>query len=760
MLPLRNSSPEPKSEFKQHRPNMTPQLTSLSISPAFVSKHEALSKAEVEDGEIEDAKMTDAGSVRGVDDAKSATPRHMPTLTGTDTTSAAMDTSADGDRLQPPTLDQRGQRESSRSRQGPRAPDIPKRPDVERPPAINPRQQARLPRHTAADNRLPPRPDLMDNRRDRPDFNPRTRHGAPEHIRFDGPEVDNRGHGRMPDRDRDFPMRSPLDEPMRGPPYREGGRLPRDADWPGDRSGRPRHDSFHGRDGPPRGDLMADFPERQPDGPRRGEPPLRAEKDDRRPYPPRGPSPPRVDLPNRPERFPDDRRTASFNQTGLIPGEIPRGPRAGGHDPMGPDMTHGRLRQPDQPPDIPSGPRQRNRGRNVSMQQPAPSQSNGKAPTPERQIPSGPSRAGGRGGPEQPPATPAASGERLDTTGIHPDRLNNIVDSTPQAPSPVMTPQSGPRGGQGQQQGPRGPGGERGRGDKRFAGINNMLQQTNGPAERGNVTPPVRGRGATRQSTASNTGSPRPPTGPAAEDEGQPRNRPDGRGDLIDDASTPDNRRSGRGSDRDKNRDQNRDRGRRGGGGAGGAEDDTSSAGRREERRDRGRDPDRERTRRSDVGAGGSSREEKDRERAERRNPGSREEMRRRDRHNRDDGPPEMGGAAPPASGNANENNGRPGPSSSMGAPPPPPPPPPPPLPNDENSRRWGQGGNRPENRDRERERRDRGRERDGHHRESGGGSTHRKRGRPNNPEDNTGGDANARGQRMGGENKRIRRGQ
>ncbi|KAJ5177028.1 uncharacterized protein N7482_002905 [Penicillium canariense] len=743
-----------------------PEFTPVPQDLAGGSKQEGPSKSEVEDGEIEDAKMTDAASVKGTEDTKPAiSAQNEPTSTVTEATgSTALDNSADGtasERLYPHAPEHRGPREPSRSRPGSRAtesgrqPDIPKRPETDRPPAINPRQQALLPRHSA-DNRLPPRPDLMDDRRDRhPDFNPRTRHGGPEHARFDGPAADGRGHGRMGDRD--FAIR-PLDDPMRGPPYREG-RIPREPDWPGDRSGRLRHDSFHGRERPARGELLPDFPERPADGPRRGDPSLRPEKDDRRPYPPRGPTPPRADLPNRPERFPEDRRSASFSQPSLGQGDFPRGPRSG-NDAMGPDMNHGRLRQPDQPPDIPSGPRRGNRGRNVSAQQPAPSPSNGKAPTPDRQIPTGPGRQGGRGGPEQSPATPAPSGERLDISGIHPDRLNLFQGEPQQASGTAMTPPSGPRGAPGQQQGPRGPsGGERGRGDKRFAGINNMLQQTNGPAERVPATPPVRGRGANRQSTASNTGSPHPPTGPAAaEEEGQSRNRPDVRGDLMDDAAAPDNRRSGRGNDRDKNRDRNRDRERRGGGSA---EDDAGSTGpRREERRDRPRDPDRERNRRSDIGAGGASREEKDKDR-ERRNPSSREEMRRRDRRDREEGLPDLGGPAPP-NNTVNENEGRVRPSSSMGAPPPPPPPPPPPLPADEsNPRRWGASGDRgngTDNRDRERDRRsERGRDRDGHHRDSGG-SAHRKRGRPN-PEDNAGGDASARGPRMSGDNKRPRRG-
>lgn len=691
--------------------------------------------------------MTDATAVKA-DESQPITKPSMDI--------AAMDTSPD-------TLDRPADREQgtrARSRTG-RQPDIPKRPE----PAMNPRDVARLPRHT--EGRLPPRPDLMDDRRGRhPEFNTRNRQGAgaDQTRSFDGPgATDPRGHGR----DREFGMRPPVDDPMRGPPYRDG-RPPRDAEWGSDRS-RPRPDSFHGRDAPARGEIPPDIPDRPADGPRRGDQ-MRPEKEDRRPYPQRPLSPPRSDLPNRPERFPNDRRPGNFNPA-TRHDEFPRGPRgdrSGGE----PDLQHGRLRGPEPVLDVPSGPRASGKGRNARnapSHAPPPSSSNGKLPTPERQIPTGPSRASGRGPPDQqPPAAPSQSSEPAESTGIHPDRLRQFEADSQQSPATTMTPPSGPRASN--QQGGRGPGGDRSRGDKRFAGINNMLQQTNGAVERGVTTPPVRGRGnGNRQSSAtmpSPQAAPRPPQGPAGADEsGSTRSRPESRTELIGDAATPENRRSGRNPDRDRNRD--RDRERRG-------DDASTGNSRREERRERGRDSDRERSRRSDVGGsgGGSGREDKDRDRERhaeqprdtlRRVPSSREEMRRRDRRDRgDDGPPDTSGAAPSSSsGNANEAEGRLRPPSSMGAPPPPPPPPPPPLPADDNSpRRWGPGGggdrgNRSEHRDRERERRgDRGRERD-HHRESGGGQ--RKRGRPN-PEDN-GGEGGGRGARMGGDNKRPRRG-
>ncbi|KAJ5586399.1 hypothetical protein N7450_006186 [Penicillium hetheringtonii] len=679
------------------------------------------SKGEVEDGEIDDTKMADAASAKG-DEVQ---PPTEPVTASKD--SNAMDTSAD-------VTDQPAEREQeprARSRAG-RQPDIPKRPE----PAMNPRDVARLPRHT--ENRLPSRPDLMDDRRSRhSDFNSRSRQGAgPDHARsFEGPGPgsDSRGHGR----DRDFGMRPPLDDPMRGPPYREG-RPPRDAEWGSDRS-RSRPDSFHGRDAPARGEVMPDFPDRPADGPRRSDA-VRSEKDDRRAYPSRPLSPPRSDLPTRPERFPNDRRSGNFNPATRHE-DFPRGPRGATERSGGePDMQHGRLRGPEPILDVPSGPRAGGKGRNARnapTHAPAPSVSNGRIPTPDRQIPTGPSRQSGRGAQDQPPATPSQASEPVESAGIHPDRLKQLEGDTQQAPPTTMTPPSGPRASG--QQGGRGPGGDRSRSDKRFAGINNMLQQTNGGGvDRGVASPPVRGRGANRQSNSSNMASPqapiRAPQGPA-------------------------------GADESGNRD--RDRERRG-------DDASGGNSRREDRRDRGRDSDRERSRRSDIGGsgggsggggsggggGGTSRDDKDRDRESlRRAPSSREEMRRRDRRDRgDDGPSDTSGPAAAGSGSANEPEGRPHQTSSIGAPPPPPPPPPP-LPTDDNSpRRWGSGGdrgNRSEHRDRERERRgERGRDRD-HHRESGGG--HRKRGRPN-PEDNNG-EGGGRGARMGGDNKRPRRG-
>lgn len=706
---------------------------------------------EVEDGEIEDAKMTESHQAKDTD----ATSPSRAESTSEGNNPTAIDSSADtGDRpvsdrgLEPPTRPRPG----SRTRDSGRLNDSSKRQE-DRP---NPRAQANRPRLSEG-NRLPPRPDLLNND-DRPrdrvsDFNPRTRHSNLDHARsFEGPlGGDSRGRGRM--NDREFPMRPLPDDPMRGPAYHEN-RPPRDQDWPQERAGRNRpSEPFHGRDGPVRGEAM------------------RSEKEDRRNYP-RPLSPPRSDLPNRPERFPNDRRSLGLPQPPR-PDEFPRGPRNPGGDSRDSvataDMEHGRLRPPETPSDIPSGPRNRNNnrgGRNLPSAPVAPGSSNAtKLPSPERQMPTGPGRKAGRGGPDSSPAPQTPAG--AEPPGIHPDRLKHIItDSPSQKPPPnAMTPPSGPRGGPGNQQTPRGSRGDRNRGggDKRFSGLNDMLLQNKPNESPTTATPPARGRGSNKPPPNAPEASPqssnRPPTGPSAsQDDPQSRNRSNARGgDLIDDAGPNENRRGGRNNDRDRDRERKGDESANVGG-----------SNRREDRRDR------DRNRRSDVGGGGGGegsgpREEKGRDRDrhgesrenQRRNPGSREEMRRRDRRERDDGAPESG--APNSSANTNENESRNRPSSSMGAPPPPPPPPnPPPLPNEENGRRWNSGGdrnNRSENRDRERERRgDRGRDRD-HQRDGNNRSGHRKRGPPNQ-EDNAGGEGGSRGHRMGGDNKRPRRGQ
>ncbi|CAG8012147.1 unnamed protein product [Penicillium salamii] len=749
-------------------------------NPRGIAKQTQSGKTEVEDGEIEDARMGDVGGGKEDETKSSETPSQV----GTTAPSAA------GLSQDAPSGDRPRSRPNSRAPAPGHQSDIPKRPDLRQqvhPPVRPP------PRH--GDGRLPPRPEGLDDRRDRhSDFGPRGRHGGgpPDHGRsFDAPMNDVRGrlHERLADRERDFPMRPPADDLMRGPP--RDARGGRENGWPMDRPGRMRgsgpgpgpgpgpNDSFHGRDGPVRGELMPDHADRPVDRPvdipRRGDPP-RPEKDDRRPYAQRPVSPSRpTDLPNRPERFPppDDRRPPVLTGSSRID-NLPRGPRSDRQaDPRdaapGPDMNHGRLRQPEPPSEIPAGPRRRN-GRNTSGQQAPPNTSSANATVPlsDRQAPTGPGRQNARVPPEQPATPQSQPSGSTSTPGIHPDRLRNLVDDAP-AGAPV-----GPRGGSSPQQAPRGPvgssgppmtpgasppagpsgagfGGERGRGDKRFAGLNNMLQQSNGGGERSGNSPSVRGRGANRQSNTMEPPSAptpnRPPMGPAGPQEDQPRSRPSGGrvADLIDDVVVPESNRSGHAGDRNREMGPARENEpeRRDGSGGG------------RNRRD-GRRGERERNRRSDVGANRDDKERAGEPRESlRRVQSSREELRRRDRRDRPDGPPEVSG--PPSSNkNAPESEGRLRPPSSQGAPPPPPPPPPPPMPagNDRRFNAGGDRGPRSDNRDRERERRGDRRDRD-HPREGGGSSSHRKRNRPG-PDDNPDG---GRGMRMGNDNKRPRRG-
>ncbi|CAG8123717.1 unnamed protein product [Penicillium olsonii] len=775
---LNASAPEfnPTKQVPISRAHIT--LTNCStISSRGAAKQTQSGKTEVEDGEIEDAKMGDAGE--GKDDQGKPSETSQ---TGTTTPAAAGlgPDATSGDR--------------SRSRPNSRAPasghqaDTSKRPDIRQqvhPPARPP------PRH--GDGRLPPRPEGLDDRRDRhSDFGPRGRHGGgPDHGRsFEGPVNDVRGrlNERLGERDRDFPMRPPADDLMRGPPRDSRGG--RENGWPMDRPGRMRgpgpgpgpgpNDTFHGRDGPVRGDgpargeLMPDHADRSVDLPRRGDIP-RPEKDDRRPYPQRPLSPARAtDLPNRPERFPppDDRRPPVMTGSSRID-NLPRGPRSDRQgDPRdaapGPDMNHGRLRQPEPSSDIPAGPRRRN-GRNTSGQAPPASSANATVPLPDRQTPTGPGRQNARAPPEQPGTPQQQPSGSASTPGIHPDRLRNLVDDVPSGapagPRSGSSPQQVPRGSAGSSGPPMTPGasppagpagagygGERGRGDKRFAGLNNVLSQSNGGSERSGNSPSVRGRGANRQSSAMEpplTQPPtRPPMGPAGSQEDQPRSRPSGGrvADLIDDVVAPESNRSGRSGDRSREMDPTRE--------SEPERRDGSNSGRN--RRD-GRRGDRERNRRSDVGGNRDDKERSGEPRESlRRVQSSREELRRRDRRDRPDGPPEMSGP-PSSSTNAPESEGRLRPPSSQGAPPPPPPPPPPPMPagNDRRFNAGGDRGPRSDNRDRERERRGDRRDRD-HNREGGGGSSgHRKRTRPGPDDNNDGG----RGMRMGNDSKRPRRG-
>lgn len=796
-------------------------------------------KAEVEDGEIEDAKMADVPladrTAQKPSDTK-ATPsqRDSPAAQIAETQASANreQTSSEKDvtsargahpeadlpaRPQAPASPAASQATSRISDSG-RPANVPKRPEPERAPssAQNTRAQAQGPHRFNREDKLPPRPDLLEDRRDRHQDYPRGGRFGGDHDYprpFDPAMGDVRPYPRI---DREYP-RQPMDEPFRSFPHRDG-RPPRDADWP-DRPGRLRPDVREGpanvRSVPPTHPDRAGMIDDHSEGFRRGES-GRQDRDDRRNLQPRALSPPRMEPLGRPERFPaDDRRAANFAQSHARNEDMPTGPRserygrpsmdgADSRDTVtGIDMNHGRLRQPEPPTDVPSGPRGRNNagrgGRNAAGLQHSqgPPASGAMAPT-ERQPPIGPGRQGLRNAPDQSTTTgpPSPGPEKLDTSGIHPDRLK-VLQQQPQdnsygggqrshhASSPAsIVPPSGPRSGLGPPSGPaampRGPpsgpgfGGERGRGDKRFAGINNMLQQSGGTPDRG-PGPTIRGRGANRQSGAMNAPSPqaaRPPTpgaqedggrggsasqgrpdllagrssgAPYGEEDGPSRSRPGGsRGEPAEESSA-ESRRSQRFSSgthpHDRERERDRDRERRGG-----EEEGSRSSSRREEHRDRNRDYERERSRRSDAGgAPGGPREERYESReASRRGPGAREDnRRRRDR--------EEGSDIAPSN---QEHEGRLRPPSSLGGQGPPPPPPPP-LAGAEDDRRWG-GGRELRDRDRERNR-DRPRERD-YHREGAPSGPHRKRNRPG--DEGGHGDGGGRGgMRMGNESKRPRRG-
>lgn len=296
--------------------------------------------------------------------------------------------------------------------------------------------------------------------------------------------------------------------------------------------------------------------------------------------------------------------------------------------------------------DVPSGPRLPNGthpssnrgGRNVSAPQPhintqqTQSSSNHQIPSPpmaDRQAPTGP--ASTRGGmrsstqfsrpPSQPssaPQTPAT--ETPDTSGIHPDRLKTIQRSEalqPSSPPPQgiaartanqqsyssvsaqQQPPIGPRAPNNQQppspvapspsnrNPPTGPsfgGAGRGRGDKRFADIQNVLQQAgggpNGSDTRSGQGTSIRGRGGRNNNANANvpgvTGSGPPTPGLGGRSEslmGRPDPfpaRPDlfaGRGSG---GSTPQHHGDeeqpyGRGGRRDNGRDSGREPAREGG---------------------------------------------------------------------------------------------------------------------------------------------------------------------------------------------------
>ncbi|PYH99013.1 hypothetical protein BO71DRAFT_315120 [Aspergillus ellipticus CBS 707.79] len=782
-----------------------------------------------------DVAMADRTAQKPAEPADSATPRRnsiapepqateAQPATSRGQTSSEKDTASisgthtEGDlpsRPQPPASPAGSHTTSKLSDTG-RPANIPKRPEIERgPPGVpNMRSQvSALPRHQHhREDRLPPRPtDPLEDRRDRLAEYPRGGRFGGDHDfnrSFDQSLGDGRNsYGRL---DREYPSRPHMDEPFRGLPHRDG-RPPRDSDWPG-RSGRLRLDARDGppgaRTGPPthpdRAGMIEDHPERPVETYRRGDS-GRQERDDRRGLPPRALSPVRAEPLGRPERFADDRRPANFSQAHPRNEDMPTGPRErfarpppdgpDARDPApGIDMNHGRLRQPEPIAEVPLGPRGRTlpgRGGRIVSGLPPPgpaSPASGPMAATGSQPPTGPGRQGLRNGPDSPGAGPSSpSGEKLDTSGMHPDRLkvlqgDNTYNASPRTHPPTspasIVPPTGPRSGVGPPAGPssmpRGPpsgpgnfGGERGRGDKRFAGINNMLQQSGGPLDRG-PGPTIRGRGANRQSAAMNAPSPqatrpqtpvgldegartgppsqgrpdllanRPSVASYGEEDGPPRNRLGGGRELLEDTST-ENRRAQRfssGATFPPDRERERERERRGG-----DDDGSRSSGRREDLRDRARDYERERSRRSDVGASASREERYESREVSRRGPGAREDNRRR--RDRDDGSDLAV---------SQENEGRLRPPSSLGGTAPTGPPAPV-LPGSEDERRWG-GGRDMRDRDRTR---DRPRDRD-YHRDGGGGGPHRKRNRPGDEQGPVDGGGRG-GMRMGSENKRPRRG-
>ncbi|KAF3482491.1 THO complex protein subunit 2 [Arthroderma uncinatum] len=532
------------------------------------------------------------------------------------------------------------------------------------------------------------------------------------------------------------------------------------------------------------------------------------ERDDRNPPSrPVQPGPPRHDeLPSGPRSNRPSHANAPDNR---LPPDHQRDGRMG-HPPP-PDPTYGRLNQDSRfPPsrtqdtfernqDIPSGPRRNPSGRgsrSVSTTGPHTSTSSAAPANPDRQPPTGP--AGWTGPRTQPhqdqPAQgtgasedPNANLNKMDTSGIHPDRLRAIQGPNdhgfrpggpqsqqqpqqqaapppppPPPPPPSIAPPSGPRGGA---HGPpsaspttRGRpsgipfSGEGGRGDKRFAGLNNMLQQSSGSAgDKPGQGSMGRSRGPHRQSgsisgPSPQSGRPQPPNdahsasnntgrselfpsrsnGSAPQQQQEEDSRRSGRSsrrsEIMDEASSskrsPQSSISGphtpdRPTDRPSDRD--RDRERRTG------EDSTRSKdSKKDDRRDRPRERDRDRDR-------GRVDEVVDREDTR----GSRDSSSRRSGHssgvNATDVTPTSSRRRDKRDRDEGRGSGNSGGSSSKGVPLPPPPPPPPPP--ERQHERWGGAGvgrsddrtrergdresDRGGDRDRERDRSGRGRDRD-----------------------------------------------
>ncbi|KAI9793174.1 MAG: THO complex subunit 2 [Piccolia ochrophora] len=269
-------------------------------------------------------------------------------------------------------------------------------------------------------------------------------------------------------------------------------------------------------------------------------------------HPPTGP---RIDRPQRSNTR--DQLPNSYDRPHEQPNEQPlrqqeHEPRRISQDsrsvPRQQDPNYGRLNPVS---DVPSGPRRNVSGRDsrngptqahVDIRQPDASVQSVPFPPPnDRSAPMGPSsgRTAPHSGPNrhdqattpQSSAPPTPAGEQLppEYAGVHPDRLKGIQRTpdtpeyaregqrpeparaapTPQLPPLVTAPPSGPRNPHHPPQSPVGPStpsrnppngpspaGERGRGDRRYADIQNVLQQTGPPVpERNDRIPSSRGRG-------------------------------------------------------------------------------------------------------------------------------------------------------------------------------------------------------------------------------------------------------------------------
>ncbi|MCJ1353971.1 MAG: THO complex subunit 2 [Icmadophila ericetorum] len=275
---------------------------------------------------------------------------------------------------------------------------------------------------------------------------------------------------------------------------------------------------------------------------------------------------------------------------------------AGSDIPSGPRLPNGNA-----PPTRSSG-RSANNPQHINTQLQPASQTSLSSPK-DRVAPTGPSS--GRGpprnlaqfnrGPQTPssaPPTPVA--ESPDMAGIHPDRIKAFQDSeaatqsriqpassssahTPSltAPAPASSsPPATPRGpnnaqtqnnfGSARQGPPTGPsfGSDRGRGDKRFANLQNIIQQSGGPAPQGQGTS-IRGRGGRANNPINNHSSSPVTLGPPAPANAPPIGRQDplfARPDLREKPDLFSGRSSGPGTpksnedDRRDNRDGRRDR--------------------------------------------------------------------------------------------------------------------------------------------------------------------------------------------------------